>query len=304
MSDGEVGGGQAGGRPAGRGQAGVRWMFHATAMGESYEAMFEPLERLFGARVLHFQENDAPAVERRGGMTWIADNSIELGAPFGESAAIRAFIARFGGGMHSVAVQVADLDAALGRAATYGVEVGARVSDEIVFTRPGATAGLLLEWAAHRQDDDPRWGAPEPAYVAPPVVVPDRIAFVGALVADPAADAATLGDVLGTGVTVLDPGAPPDVPHATVDLGDCVLALYPLPAPEECEELWGAVHARPRCLALGLTVPDLSIAERALADAGVAVRRRTRDGSLVLDPRVCTFPVVLTDRLLEGDPRG
>jgi len=298
MGDGQMGDGQTG-----AGDTGVRWMFHATAMGPSYEAMFEPLERFFGARVMHFQENDAPAVERRGGMTWIADNSIELGAPYGESTAIRAFVERFGGGMHSVAVQVADLGAALERAAAYGVEIGARVSDEIVFTRPGATAGLLLEWAAHRQDDDPRWGAPEPAYAAPPVVVPDRVAFVGALVADPAADGAVLGEVLGTRVTVLDDASGPDVPHATVDLGDCVLALYPLPPAAECEDLWGAVHARPRCLSLGLTVPDLAVAELALADAGVRARRRAGDGSLVLGPEVCTFPVVLTDRLLEGDPR-
>jgi hypothetical protein len=279
-------------------------MFHATAMGPSYEASFDPLARLFGCRVLHFQDNPEPAVARRGGMTWIGDNSIEIGEPLGDSPAIRAFIDRFGGGMHSVAVQVADLSAALDRAAALGVEVGARVSDEIVFTRPGATAGLLLEWAAHVQEDDPRWGAPEPPFAAPPLVVPERVAFVGALVADPVGDADRLAEVLDTRATVLDGDAAPDRPHATVDLGDCVLALYPIPPVDASERIWGARHERPRCLSLGLSVADLAVAEAALGAAGVHVQHRTADGALVLPPSVCTFPVVLTDRLLEGDPRG
>jgi hypothetical protein len=253
--------------------------------------------------VLHFQDNPEPAVARRGGMTWIADNSIEIGEPLGESPAIRGFVERFGGGMHSVAVQVADLPAALDRSAGFGVEVAARVSDEIVFTRPGATAGLLLEWAAHVQDDDPRWGAPEPPFADPPLVVPERVAFVGALVADPAADAQRLAEILDTSATVFDGDGAPDQPGATVDLGDCVLALHPIPPADASERIWGARHERPRCLSLGLTVADLSVAEAALRDAGVTVHHRTADGSLVLPPSVCTFPVVLTDHLLEGDPR-
>ena len=95
---------------------GVRWMFHATAMGPSYDAIIDPLARLFGCRVLHDNEVSTPGVERRGGMTWIADNSIEIGQPLGESSPVRRFLERFGGGMHSVAVQVADLDVALERA--------------------------------------------------------------------------------------------------------------------------------------------------------------------------------------------
>ena len=67
---------------------GVRWMFHATAMGPDYDQMLEPLARLFGCRVLHCQAVDPP-VGRFGGMTWIADNSIEIGAPYGETSAVR-----------------------------------------------------------------------------------------------------------------------------------------------------------------------------------------------------------------------
>jgi hypothetical protein len=68
--------------------------------------------------------------------------------------------------------------------------------------------------------------------------------------------------------------------------------------------VWGAVHNRPRCLALALTVDDVAAASRALHDAGVGVHHRSPDGSLVLDPAHLPFPVVLTDHLLPGDPRA
>ncbi len=143
----------------------VRWMFHATAMGPDYDGILGPLARLFGCRVLHRQQLDEP-VGRDGGMTWIGDNSIEIGAPYGEGSSVATFVERLGGGMHSVAVQVPDVAATLARLAPLGVEVASRISDEIVFTRSGGTAGLVLEWASHVQDDDPRWGAPVPAFVA------------------------------------------------------------------------------------------------------------------------------------------
>ena len=95
-------------------------------------------------------------------MTWIGDNSIEIGAPYGEGSSVATFVERLGGGMHSVAVQVPDVAATLARLEPLGVEVASRISPEIVFTRSGGTAGLVLEWASHVQDDDPRWGAPPP----------------------------------------------------------------------------------------------------------------------------------------------
>ena len=67
--------------------------------------------------------------------------------------------------------------------------------------------------------------------------------------------------------------------------------------------MWGRVYDRARCLALGLVVDDLDRAECALADAGVGVHYRAPDGAAVLDPAGLPFPVVLTDRLLPGDPR-
>jgi catechol 2,3-dioxygenase-like lactoylglutathione lyase family enzyme len=281
----------------------VRWMFHATAMGTDYDAMLGPLARLFGARVMHRQQLEPP-VGRDGGMVWIGDNAIEIGAPYGQDSAVGAFVERFGGGMHSVAVQVADLAATLHRVAPLGVEVASRISSEIVFTRPGATAGLVLEWASHVQDDDPRWGAaPMPLTEAPAVAV-DRMAFVAAVVADPAVDGRRLAAVLDTDLVEYGEGIGSDVPEAALDLGDCMLALYPLPPDEGASvAIWGGRHERARCIALALSVVDQRVAELALAAEGVVVHHRGADGRSVLVDGL-PFPVVLTETLLPGDPRA
>ena len=149
--------------------------------------MLGPLAHLFGARVMHRQQLAAP-VWRDGGMVWLGDNSIEIGAPYGGDSPVSAFVERFGGGMHSVALQVADMAATLRRLEPLGVEVATRIAPDIVFTRPNATAGLLLEWGSHVQEDDPRFGAAPLPFTEPPVIAVDRMAFVGAVVADPVLD--------------------------------------------------------------------------------------------------------------------
>jgi hypothetical protein len=281
---------------------GVRWMFHATAMGPSYEAILEPLQRHFGCRVLHVNELATPGIERRGGMTWIADNSIEIGEPFGSGSPVRRFVEHFGGGMHSVAVQVDDLEVALARAAAHGVAVADRPGPGLAFARPADTAGLLFDWNSNPQDDDPRWGAAPPP-PPPAVIEPRSVAFVAALVHDPVADGAHIAGMLGTECVVLDASAP-DMPSAVVTLGDCVLALHRLPSTEEeSRSMWGGASDRPRCLALGLVIDDLVESVRALGGSGLSVHHRCRDGAVILDAGQLPFPVVLRETLLPGDPR-
>jgi hypothetical protein len=198
---------------------------------------------------------------------------------------------------------VPDLAATLRRLEPLGVEVSARIGPEIVFTRPGATAGIVLEWASHVQDDDPRWDAPVPPFVVEPLVNVERMAFVAALVRDPPRDAARLAEVLDTNLVTYGPGDAADVPHYALDLGDCLLALYPVPSHDSTsQQVWGGSYDRPRCIALALLVDDLDHAEEVLADAGVGVHHRTATGHLILVEGL-PFPVVLTDRLLDGDPR-
>jgi len=281
----------------------VRWMFHATAMGPDYDAMLGPLVRLFGARVLHRHQLEAP-VWRDGGMVWVGDNSIEIGAPYGGDSPVRDFVDRFGGGMHSVAVQVADMAATVRRLEPLGVDVATWIGPDIVFTRPGGTAGLLLEWGSHVQDDDPRFGAAPLPFTEPPVIAVDRMAFVAAIVGDPVGDGRRLAEVLDTTLVEYDDKSGLDAPRVALDLGDCMLALYPIPPDEEASRaVWGGRYARPRCVALALSVVDQRVAERALAAEGVVVHHRAADGRAVLADGL-PFPVVLTETLLPGDPRS
>jgi methylmalonyl-CoA/ethylmalonyl-CoA epimerase len=258
----------------------VRWMFHATAMVRDYEAAVAPLTRLFGARVLHDTVEEDPAIGRRGGMMWLGDGSIEVGEPAGPDSPVTRFLERFGGGMHSIALQVADAEVAKAHLASVGVRIASEPVPGLFFTHPADTAGILMEWNANAIEDDPRWGADVPAGLDPVVGV-QRLAFVGALVRDPHADAKRLADVLDLPVTFDADGAP----HrgaivAAVSLRDCSLALSPVD---------GSGEARPRVHSLGLLVHDLGAAEAALAgEATVSL----------------PFPIVLTDGLLPGDPRG
>ena len=260
----------------------VRWMFHATAMVRDYDAAMAPLTRLFGARVLHDNVVEDPGIGRRGGMTWLGDGSLEVGEPAGPDSPVTAFLERFGGGMHSVGLQVADAAAAKAHLDSVGVRIVNELAPGLFFTHPADTAGLLLEWNANQQADDPRWGGEVPPG-GDPVVGVERLAFVGALVRDPHADAQRLAEVLGLPVT-FDAGGKPHrgAIVSAVSLGDCSLALSPLE---------GSGAPRPRVFSLGLLVHDLAAAESALAGEPEATS-------------ALPFPIVLTDGLLPGDPRA
>src|SRR5688572_29376439 len=86
--------------------------FHSTAMVPDYDAAVASLGQLADLRVLEYSEA-AELIGRRGGMTWIGDNSIELGQPIVEGHAAERFVTRFGGGMHSYAFEVTDLGATI-----------------------------------------------------------------------------------------------------------------------------------------------------------------------------------------------
>src|SRR5688500_15288347 len=98
-------------------------MWHSTAMVADYDLAIERLQTIAGLRVLEYGESTQPEVGRRGGMTWIGDNSIELGQPIVEAGGAARFVARSGGGMHSIAVQVRDLEATMEHVESNGVKV-------------------------------------------------------------------------------------------------------------------------------------------------------------------------------------
>jgi len=76
----------------------VRWLFHGTAMVNDYDATLDWLATYCGCRVLEYSEQLNPGIARRGGMTWMGDNSLELGQPIIPGAASARFVERFGPG--------------------------------------------------------------------------------------------------------------------------------------------------------------------------------------------------------------
>jgi hypothetical protein len=262
------------------------------------------LTRLAGLRVLEDSRLEDPAIGRRGGMAWLGDNVLEIGEPIVAGGAVDRFVTRFGSHMSSIAAQVADLDATLDFLAGQGVRLSSRVGDHIAFTNPADTAGVVIEWFDDEDHElDPRFGAPLPEMVTAPILDVDQMAFGGAVVTDPVGDAERLAALIGRGVTFVDQQASPGSPVAGVSMGDITLALYPIPDPDSSARLWGHTYSRPQTCNLGLRVPDLAAARKALAAAGVEVLR-DEEHSIVIGPEVTGgVTLVIVETLLPGDPR-
>src|SRR5271170_4348963 len=154
----------------GLGRHRVRWLFHSTAMVADYDLAVRNLGTLVGLTVLEYGESTEPGIGRRGGMAWVGDNAIEIGQPIVEGAADR-FVSRFGGGMHSVALQVEDLAATMAHLEAQGVRIAARPLPEMCFTDPRDTGGVFLQWSTFELAVDPRFGGTGHA-PASPVLAP------------------------------------------------------------------------------------------------------------------------------------
>jgi hypothetical protein len=267
-----------------------------------YDAAISTLGRYFGLRVLEYSESAVPEVGRRGGMTWVGDNSIEIGQPLIPDAGADKFVRRHGGGVHSVAVQVADVEATIAHLGERGVHVAARPDPHFFFSDPRETGGIFFEWADIEVAEDPRFGAPEPPLVVEPLTPATHHAFIGAVVDDPAAWADRFCELLSTEITFEDRTADPGTPAVGLSLRDQTFALFALPG-EHSTALWGRPYERSRTHLIGLAVANLDAAVERLAADGVDLVRR--DGLAVIPPGATgDVQVALVDRLLPGDPRG
>ena len=263
----------------------------------------DALAWLVGSRALEDNRYEDPAIGRRGGMTWIGDNSIEIGEPIVAGGAVDRFVKRFGSHMSSIAVQVADIDATVAHLGSVGVRVASRIDGTIVFTDPKTTAGVVIEWYGAESENDPRFGALIPPYPVPPLLDVTQMAFGGAVVDDPVAAARRLAEVVGTAMTFADEAAPLGSPRAGVSLVDMTLALYAIPDAASSAALWGHVYERAQTSNLGVRVPDLGAAHAALTQAGVPLVRHD-DRVIVIEPEATGgVVVVVVERLLPGDPR-
>ena len=281
----------------------VRWCFHASALVADYELTRDALAWLIGCRPLEDHSHDDPAIGRRGGMTWVGDNSIELGEPSVPGGETDRFVQRFGSHMSSVAVQIADSDGTVAFLEEHEAPVAARIDGDILFTSPKGTAGVVVEWFGGVPPNDPRFGAGIPAYSVQPLLEVTNMAFVGAVVAQPAHAADRLAHLFGTAVTFVDDDAPLGQPRAGVSIRDLSLALFELPDAGASEELWGYRYRRPMASSLGVRVPDLATAFAALTTAGVPLVRRDERSIVVHPSATGGVLLVVVDELLPGDPR-
>lgn len=278
-------------------------LWHSTAMGHDYLALLEPLEELFGAVVMHVQSSEEPEIGRRGGMVWLGDNSIEIGAPLGDDSPVRNFVRKFNGGMHSIALRVSDIERTRERMVALGLHPMADIAGQVFFTPPADSDGLMLEWSMMQTDDDPRFGyeLPSPRRDLRPVAPVRRYGFVTAVVVDPLATADRLAHLFGTEVLRRSPEARSGEIAAIVDLVDCLLLLFTLPD-EKVAWPWGPPPQRPRYHAHGLLVDDLGAALDALSRAGVRAAGQL-EHAVFLDPAVVPVPTYLIDEFFAEDPR-
>ena len=136
----------------------MRWLFHSTAMVADYDLAVRNLGTLVGLTVLEYSESTEPGIGRRGGMAWVGDNAIEIGQPIVEGGAAQ-FVERFGGGMHSIALQVEDLEATMAHLEQQEIHIAARPRPEMCFTRPPRhRAASSCSGAPSSSPVDPRFG--------------------------------------------------------------------------------------------------------------------------------------------------
>ncbi len=103
----------------------------------------------FGMPVVHREVVEEQGVE--AALLDVGENHVELLAPLSPDTPVGRFLAKRGPGLHHVAYQVADIDAALAACRAAGLRlideqprVGIRRS-RVAFLHPGASGGVLTE---------------------------------------------------------------------------------------------------------------------------------------------------------------
>jgi methylmalonyl-CoA epimerase len=105
--------------------------------------------RLFGAEVEHRATVEEQGVEAAAVL--VGDGRVELLAALGDDTAVGRFLARRGPGMHHVAYEVADIDAAIVELAENGAELidaeprAGLFGLEVAFVHPDSVHGVLSE---------------------------------------------------------------------------------------------------------------------------------------------------------------
>ena len=116
---------------------------------DDLDAAIELHTRAYGMELVHRETVESQGVEAV--LLDVGENHVELLAPLSAETPVGRFLAKRGPGLHHVAFQVADIDAALARLRESGMRmideeprVGIRRS-RVAFLHPGASGGVLTE---------------------------------------------------------------------------------------------------------------------------------------------------------------
>jgi methylmalonyl-CoA/ethylmalonyl-CoA epimerase len=116
---------------------------------EDIDAAIELYRDSFGMELAHRETVESQGVEAV--LLDVGEGHVELLAPLGPDTPVGKFLAKNGTGLHHVAYAVEDIDAALEKIATAGLQlidekprVGIRDS-RVAFLHPRSTGGVLTE---------------------------------------------------------------------------------------------------------------------------------------------------------------
>ncbi|QLG62091.1 methylmalonyl-CoA epimerase [Halorarum salinum] len=124
---------------------------HVGVATDDAAALADLFTDLLGASVAHEEEFDGMGVV----FLETGDSYLELLEPLEGEGAIACYLEGNGPGIHHLAYATEDVEAALGRARSMGVELvdeepreGAW-GHEVAFLHPGSTGGVLVEFVGH-----------------------------------------------------------------------------------------------------------------------------------------------------------
>lgn len=112
-------------------------------------------ENALGLENIHIETVEDQRV--RVAMLPLGESRIELLEPTSDDSPISKFLEKRGGGIHHIAVEVEDIDAALAKLKSHGarlIDESPRIGAEgclVAFVHPGSTGGVLLELVQNKK---------------------------------------------------------------------------------------------------------------------------------------------------------
>jgi methylmalonyl-CoA/ethylmalonyl-CoA epimerase len=127
----------------------ARAIHHVGVAVSDLDAAVATYERLFGGRLEHRERVEDQGVEAAS--VRVGESRVELLAALGDDTPVGRFLAKRGEGMHHIAYEVADVEAALTHLAEQGVELiderprHGMFGLEVAFVHPESVHGVLSE---------------------------------------------------------------------------------------------------------------------------------------------------------------